>query len=297
VDAIAALRSFNRSFTTRVGVLSDSYLGGGRPLGPARLLFELGAGPERVGELRRRLGLDSGYLSRMLRGLEADGLVVVERDQSDGRRRVARLTGSGRREWRRLDQCSERAAAMLTDALSPSQRTRLADALGIADHLLRVASIRFEPVDIASPAARHATSAYFAELDQRFSDGFDPGPGLVASDAAMMRPPHGGFLVARNDEEVIGCGGVQRVDEATAEIKRMWIHQDWRGDGLGTRLLVALEAMAAKRGHRRVVLDTNRALTEAIRLYGRCGYDAIPRYNDNPYAHHWFAKDLPAGTS
>ncbi len=90
----------------------------------------------------------------------------------------------------------------------------------------------------------------------------------------------------------MGCGGVQRLDPDTAEIKRMWIHPDWRGAGLGSRLLRHLEERAAGLGHRRVRLDTNGTLTEAIGMYGRAGYRPTERYNDNPYAQAWFEKEL-----
>ena len=101
----------------------------------------------------------------------------------------------------------------------------------------------------------------------------------------------------RSDDEVAACGGVQRIDARTGEIKRMWVDPGWRGVGLGQRLLTLLEAAAVDHGWRRVVLDTNETLSEAIRMYERAGYQPIERYNDNPYAHHWFAKDLPAAPS
>ncbi len=134
--------------------------------------------------------------------------------------------------------------------------------------------------------------SYFAELDIRFRDGFDPGAGGAARDAAAMRPPGGAFVVIMAGDRTVGCGGLQRIDDDTVEIKRMWIHPDWRGAGLGRRLLAELERIAADRGSGRVVLDTNEVLTEAVTMYERNGYVAIERYNDNPYAHHWFAKRL-----
>ena len=75
---------------------------------------------------------------------------------------------------------------------------------------------------------------YFAELDRRFATGFDPGAG---DDPALYRPPHGTFVVARSDGDPVACGGVQPLGEGTAEIKRMWVHDDWRGAGLGARML------------------------------------------------------------
>ncbi len=150
----------------------------------------------------------------------------------------------------------------------------------------------FDSVDPGSREARAATASYFAELDRRFPTGFAAGP-ASAADRRALRPPHGAFVVVRDDDGiVVGCGGVQRLDDRTGEIKRMWIHPDRRGGGLGRRLLAHLEHVARDLGRTRVVLDTNGTLTEAIAMYGAAGYEPVPRYNDNPYAQHWFAKDL-----
>jgi len=287
------LRRFNRAYTQRVGVLESSFLQSGRPLGEARLLYEIGVegGGAGVVDLRRRLGLDSGYLSRLLRALEADGLVAVGADAADGRRRRVELTPDGWAAWRDLERRSEGLARRLVGALDPGRREALAEALATAERLVRLATVTVENVDPAEPDAGAALSAYFAELDRRFEGGFDPGDASTA-DAPAFRPPGGRFLVARNDDEVVGCGALQAVDGETAEIKRMWVAPGWRGSGLGARLLAALEHEAADAGYTRVVLDTNAVLAEAIALYERSGYAAAERYNDNPYAHRWFAKPL-----
>ena len=100
----------------------------------------------------------------------------------------------------------------------------------------------------------------------------------------------------RSDLSIVGCGGVQRIElpgrngHRALEVKRMWIDPDWRGLGLGRRLLAHLEALAVARGARRIVLDTNERLSEAIAMYEAMGYEPTERYNDNPYAHHWFTK-------
>src|ERR1700749_674447 len=98
-DPVVAVRRFNRRYTQRIGVLEDSFLGLGMPLGPSRLLFELGPGPASTHALRERLGLDSGYLSRLLRRLERDGLVRVSPDPADRRRRQVSLTAAGEERW------------------------------------------------------------------------------------------------------------------------------------------------------------------------------------------------------
>ena len=156
---------------------------------------------------------------------------------------------------------------------------------------MREAAIHFAAVDPTSEAALTALRHYFAELDTRFSSGFH----AEETDAwalSSFDEPHGQFLLASFEGQVLACGGLTRHDQNTAEIKRMWVAAEWRGHGVGKRMLQALEDAAAGLGYSRVVLDTNSALTEAISMYERSGYHAIERYNDNPYAYHWFAKDL-----
>jgi DNA-binding MarR family transcriptional regulator/RimJ/RimL family protein N-acetyltransferase len=285
------LRRFNRAWSQRVGLLEESYLGQGRSLGASRLLFEMGASGAGVLELRRRLGLDSGYLSRLLRTLENDGLVTVRADPQDARRRVAVPTPKGRRAIGRLERRSEERAHDLVAPLGPSQRQRLDEALATAEQLIRAATCTIERVPVAGPEAVGAVTRYFAELQERFTDGFDPRD-AATSDVAGMSPPEGCFLVARVDEDVVACGGVQRHSARVGEVKRMWVDPDWRGCGLGVRMLEALEDAAHGLGYGEVYLDTNATLVEAIAMYERSGYRTIERYNDNPYAQAWFAKRL-----
>jgi len=148
-------------------------------------------------------------------------------------------------------------------------------------------------VDAGSPAAQSAMAAYFAELAERFPGGFDPGDALDDA-ATAFNPPRGVFVVALADGQPVGCGATELVDDQTAEIKRMWVSASRRGRGLGGRLLARLEAEARDAGRTGILLDTNGSLTEAISMYRTRGYTPIERYNDNPYAQHWFAKTLTA---
>ena len=147
----------------------------------------------------------------------------------------------------------------------------------------------FAVVDGGATEARWAMSRYFDELAARFPGGFDPGNALEEA-AARYRPPTGVFVVARLDDETVGCGAVDLLDDTTAEIKRMWIAPTRRGTGLGKRLLARLEEEVRRAGRSTVILDTNGSLTEAIAMYQACGYVVTTRYNDNPYAEHWFTK-------
>jgi DNA-binding MarR family transcriptional regulator/GNAT superfamily N-acetyltransferase len=291
VGTTAVIRRFNRAYTQRIGALEESFLGVGLPLGTARLLFEIGAGPATTQALRGRLGLDSGYLSRLLRQLEDEGLVAITPDPADRRRRLVDVTPAGRRRWHELEERSEARARQLVAPLSARQRERLAVALTEADMLVRAATVTFEQVDPDAPVARDAVGRYFAEIGRRF--GFDSA-GEPERDAVDLRPPRGGFFVALSDDEPVACGGVRTLDDGVGEVKRMWVHDAWRGAGLGSRLLRQLEDAARQLGHRVARLDTNETLVEAIAMYDRAGYLRTARYNDNPFATHFFEKTLTA---
>ncbi|MEV5407960.1 MarR family winged helix-turn-helix transcriptional regulator [Thermopolyspora sp. NPDC052614] len=290
---IERVRSFNRTVTQRVGALEEAYLSRGRPLGQSRVLWEIGPDGADVRSLRGRLGLDSGYLSRLLRALEAEGLVTVAPSDTDGRIRTARLTPAGLAERAELDRRSDDLAASILNPLTPAQRERLAAAMAEVERLLLASMIEISPIDPRHPHARHCMAAYFAELNRRFENGFDPGRSNPAADAELTLP-RGLLLVARLGEEPVGCGALKFHRDAPAEIKRMWVAETVRGLGLGRRLLEELEARAADSGAGTVRLETNRALTSAIALYRSAGYREVPAFNDEPYAHHWFEKPLDA---
>jgi DNA-binding MarR family transcriptional regulator/N-acetylglutamate synthase-like GNAT family acetyltransferase len=292
VDAqVLAVRRFNRTVTQRLGALDDRYLSRARPLGQARVLWEVGPDGRDVRDLRARLDLDSGYLSRLLRSLEADGMVVVGPGEPDRRVRRARLTRRGEREWRVLDRSSDELAASFLAPLSPDQRDRLTTAMAEVERLLTASLVQVAEVDPRTPEAQHCLAAYAAELDSRFDAGFDVDRSRPIDDDEVRRPG-GAFLVATLHGEPIGCCGLKLHGDRPAEIKRLWVSPDARGLGLGRRLLQEVEALARDAGHAAVQLDTNRSLTEAIALYRSAGYREIPAFNDEPYAHHWFEKDL-----
>lgn len=290
MDAIAEIRAFNRFYTERIGALDERFLGQDRPLGEARLLFEIGHGGASVSELRERLGLDSGYVSRLLRRLEDDALVTTAPDPDDGRRRIARLTVAGEREWETLDRLSDRQVEAIVAPLGQRRATELADALHRAHRLVAAAAITLEAVDARGDDAQGSMAAYFAELDSLFPTGFDPGDALTA-DVDAYDPPNGAFIVAYTaDRRPAGCGGMWTMEPGVGEIKRMWVDPAWRGFGLAGRILTDLETRSRTAGHARTVLDTNGVLHDAIAMYERSGYRSIERYNDNPYAQRWFEK-------
>lgn len=290
---VSQVRRFNRLVTQRVGALDGDYLARDRSLGECRLLWEIGVAEEGrdVRSLRAALGLDSGYLSRMLRSLEADGLATVEPSTADRRVRIARLTEAGREERAVLDRRSDELAASFLEPLSARQRERLVGAMADVERLLTAAMVELAPADPDHPHARHCIGAYFAELARRFPSGFDPARARRI-EGDDMRPPAGMLIVASLRGAPIGCGALRFHANGWAEIKRMWVDESARGLGVGRRLLGELEARAAENGATTVRLDTNASLTEAIALYRSSGYVEVPPFNDETYAQHWFEKEI-----
>jgi len=291
-NQIDLVRRFNRVVTQRIGALDDAYLSRGRSLGLSRLLWEIEPAGSEVRLLRARLGLDSGYFSRQLRRLEADRLVTTDPDDCDGRVRKARLTRKGLAERAVLDSSSNELAASILKPLTESQRDRLVTAMADVERLILASQVRIEIIDPRDIDARHCLRSYFEELSHRFDTGFDPAQSISASDEEMTLP-NGLLLVANLLGAAVGCGGLKlHIDTQIAEVKRMWVASDVRGLGLGRRLLERLSAEAASRGMVILRLETNRSLSEAKHLYERAGFVEVEPFNNEPYAHHWFQRDL-----
>jgi DNA-binding MarR family transcriptional regulator/GNAT superfamily N-acetyltransferase len=288
---VRRVRGFNRMVTQRIGVLNDDFLGRGRPLGESRLLYEIGRGGAEVRDLRARLELDSGYVSRLLRSLERQRLAQAQVATDDGRVRRVKLTRQGLRELAELDRLSDDFAKSVLAPLTVAQQDRLVEAMAIVERLMTVSAVEIEAEPPDSADALWCLNQYFKELAQRFDKGFDPSKSISAN-ADELTPPAGVFLVARLAGQPIGCGALKVKDRGIGEIKRMWVRRDARALGVGRRVLQALENHARQFRLTRLRLETNRALVEAKALYRRYGYLEVAAFNQEPYAHHWFEKVL-----
>jgi DNA-binding MarR family transcriptional regulator/GNAT superfamily N-acetyltransferase len=288
---VEQVRRFNRVVTERVGALNDRFLGQDRPLGEARLLWEIGLEGCEVRTLRNRLELDSGQTSRLLRALEAAGMVRVAPSPADRRVRVATLTDAGRAERDELDRRSQDLAISILAGLDGDQRERLVAAMSTVERLFTYGMVEIRRVDPAGADARQCIRAYVEELNRRSEKPYDPAAG-VSAEPHEMTPPFGAFLIAYLHAEPVGCGGVKHLPRRPSDIKRMWVSPSARGLGIGRRLLEELERLAAASGAPAARLETSGLLTEAIALYRSAGYREVAPFNEEPFADLWFQKPL-----
>jgi GNAT superfamily N-acetyltransferase len=201
------------------------------------------------------------------------------------------LTAQGEIELKELDQRGNQFARSLLKPLPISDRERLVEAMGVVERLLRLSSTRITVEDPTNEDAHWCVDQYFAELAKRFEQGFEADKSISAAPQETM-PPRGAFLVARLDDEPIGCGALKSLAPGMGTIKRMWVAKSARGIGLGRRILLSLEDQAREMNLNVLRLETNRALKEAQVLYRRNGYQEVAAFNLDPYADFWFEKTL-----
>jgi DNA-binding MarR family transcriptional regulator len=290
-SSVTEVRRFNRTVSERIGVMRADFLGRRRPYGESRLLWEIGEDGSELRELRARLGLDSGYLSRSLRALEHAGLVTIAPSPADRRTRVAQLTRKGRHERAMLDERSDDLAQSLLEPLNERQQQRLVDAMQTVERLLTASLVEVRLVDPLHPDAQRCVHAYFTELEERSKAALDPAT-LASAKPEEMRMPEGAMLAAYLRGNAIGCGAVKLHGTEPCEIKRMWVDPSARGLGLGRRLLGELESLASEAGARLAHIETSDHLPEAIALYRSSGYVEVAPFNEEPFADRWFEKRL-----
>lgn len=290
LDAIARLRRFNRAVTREVGALDTSFLGRGRPLGAARVLQLVQPDGTDVALIRDRLGLDSGLMSRFLRTLEREGLITTGRNPADRRRRIARLTEAGRAEMAAYDHIGRESAARLI-ARAGARADEVVAAMDLIATLLNRDRLDIRPADPDAPEALFCLQSYFDLLAARI-------PGLDTTkfpvpdpDAHSYRPAQGRFLIAWSDDLPVGCVALRPLSGRVAEVKRLWVHDSARGQGLARRLMAAIEDEARGMGLTALKLDTNSALTEALALYRATGWRETTPYTGAP-ADLWMEKPL-----
>ncbi len=290
LDAIARLRRFNRAVTREIGALDTSYLGRGRPLGAVRVLQLVSPAGTDLADIRKRLDLDTGLLSRLLRGLEDEGLVTLTTHPDDRRRRIASLTPAGQTEMQAYEALGHAKATQVL-AHAGNRAPDLIAAMDLIASVMLRDQVDIRDADPDDAAAQHLIAAYFRFLTENVPGVSAPMFTLPLPDAPNLRAPHGAFLVAWSDDMPVGCVSFRPLKTGIAEAKRLWVDPMARGQGLARHLMQAIEARARDAGFTRIVLDTNSALTDAIALYRSLGWADIPPYTAFP-ADTWLAKPL-----
>jgi DNA-binding MarR family transcriptional regulator/GNAT superfamily N-acetyltransferase len=291
------VRGFNRFYTRVLGLLRPDLAGSAFGLTEARVLFELAHRDDlAVTELRRDLDLDAGYLSRILSGFTASGLVAREKSEADGRRQIVRLTEDGRRAFDELDRLQASAIDTLLEPLDGRQRSQLVGAMGRIRRMLGPKGGRGgvvlrppEPGDLGWVIERHG-SRYAHEYG--WDATFEALVARIVADFAERRDSRReAAWIAELDGERVGCvfctAGEDPANPDTAQLRLLLVEPSARGTGVGTRLVDECLRFARRAGYRRITLWTNDVLLAARRIYERAGFRC-----DRREPHHSFGHDL-----
>ena len=301
-DPVAEVRAFNRFYTGVIGVLAEGLLHTPYSLTEARVIFELAQREEtEVATLRRELGLDAGYLSRILAKVEADGLVVRQQSTVDARRQVARLTAAGRKVFATLDSRSSRDIAALLARLDEPDKRRLLAAMGTVRRLLGTPAEARGPGEARGPVLREPGSGDLGWVVQRHGELYATEYGWDATFEALVARIVADFVDHRDparergwivevDGAPVGCVFCVRADEQTAKLRLLLVDPSARGMGLGTRLVEECLAFARSAGYRRITLWTNDVLVQARRLYERAGFRLVRRDPHRSFGHDLVAE-------
>ena len=299
---IATIRRFNRFYTGRIGVLHEGLLDSNFTLTESRLLWEL-AHRERLtaSELARTLDLDAGYLSRLLSGFKARGLIKSTRSKNDARHQHLSLTAAGKRAFAPLDARSHAEVSALLAPLQEVQQQQLLASMASIERLLGEPAPRAAPFqlrahragDIGWVIARHG--ALYAQ-EYGWDMGFEALVARIAADfIERFDPVREACWIAERDAAPIGSVFlVQARDEIThaaidgsAQLRMLLVEPSARGLGLGVRLVDECTQFARRVGYRKIVLWTNASLLAARGIYRKAGYVLT---HSEP--HHSFGHDL-----
>ncbi len=291
---VDGVRRFNRFFTRRIGVLGEGLLHSPYSLAEARVLFEVAHGEGlTASDLVRDLGLDPGYLSRILARLGQRDLVDRVSSEADGRRRLLRLTAAGEEAFSLLDRRSREEVAGMLGGLSEEDQRGLLDATRTIEDILSGDAVspepfllrRQEPGDMGWVVQRHG-ELYAREYgwDERFEALVAR---IVADFVDSYDPDKERCWIAEANGNNVGCVFVVRESDEVAKLRLLLVEPDARGMGLGARLVEVCIRFARDRGYRKLVLWTNNVLHSARHIYEEQGFKLVEEER-----HHSFGTDL-----
>jgi DNA-binding MarR family transcriptional regulator/GNAT superfamily N-acetyltransferase len=303
---IDAVRAFNRLYTQRIGVLADGYLESPFSLAEARVLYELAHRQQpTAAALARDLGLDTGYLSRILRRFERAGLIARQRSATDGRQRLLSLTAEGRAAFAPLDEASRRQTAALLATLSGAEQQRLVSALDVASRLLDGHSAPRAPYLLRPPrpgdlgwiVQRHG--ALYAE-EYGWDEAFEALVAeIVAHFVRHFDPRRERCWIAERDGENVGSIVLVNHPEraGVAKLRLLLVEPSARGLGIGCRLVDECTRFARQAGYHTITLWTNSVLASAIRIYEAASYHLVHEAPERNFGHDLISQtwELPLG--
>jgi len=297
-ERVDALRQFNRLFTRRIGVLREGLLHTPFGLAEARVLYELAQRDDlTAAALGRELGLDQGYLSRLLGKLEQQGLLERTRAEDDARRLLLRLTPAGRDAFAPLDQRARDEIADLLGGLSDVEQRRLLEATqtisGLLEHGLKYAEpfvLRpHEPGDMGWVIHRHGV---LYRQEYGWNEHFEALVAQICADFITNYDPEREHCwIAEMNSAIVGSAFVVKADETTAKLRLLLVEPSARGLGLGAALIDACIRFARRSGYTTLRLWTNSILVAARHLYTRAGFVLV---DEEP--HHSYGHDLVGET-
>jgi DNA-binding MarR family transcriptional regulator/GNAT superfamily N-acetyltransferase len=294
---VSAIRAFNRFYTRKIGVL-DGMASSPFSLAEARVLYELANRRQPTAtDIRKELGLDAGYMSRMLRDFERRKFVSRERSKTDERQRFLSLTSKGRSAFAPLDARSNRDVSAMLENLSPTERKQLVDSVQTVRRLLGdIAEAKtsyllrpHRPGDMGWIVHRQAIlyadeygwdgtyEALAAEIVAQFIKNYDPNRERA--------------WVAEKDGEMVGAVFVAKGSDQIAKLRLLHVERQARGLGIGKRLVEECIRFARQAGYQKMTLWTQNILLAARQIYKKAGFQVV-----HEEKHHSFGKDLMAET-
>lgn len=299
-NRVAAVRRFNRFYTRQIGVLRGGMLNSPFALAEVRVLYELAHRDRPTATaIGRDLGLDPGYLSRILRRFERRRLVRRQTSDADGRQALLSLTATGRKAFAALDARSTREVAGLIGRLGARDQARLVASMGTIEALLGGASAdaarppfllrAHQPGDMGWVVHRHGV-LYAQEWG--YDESFEALVAtIVAAFIERFDPKRERCWMAEKNGEIVGSVFLVRKSASVAKLRLLLVEPSARGLGIGRRLVEECIRFARQVGYRRITLWTQSELTAARRLYRQTGFTRV-----NSHPHHSFGKDLVAET-
>jgi len=290
-DPVAAIRAFNRFWTAKIGALGGSHLQSTYSLTEVRVLFELAQRPAtEVTDLRRDLGLDAGYLSRILARFKTEKLVALESSETDARKQIAHLTHKGKETFSALDAKTVEAVSLMLSNVTAEDRRRLVSVITTMRRILdggprpSVYVLRpLAPGDLGWVVRRHGI--LYAD-EHRYDEGFEALVARIMADyVEHLDAERENAWIAEVDGEPVGAIFCVKKSTTIAQLRCLLVEPGARGMGIGTRLVDECIRFARKSGYKRMMLWTHRGLDPARRIYERAGFRLVEEEENHAFGH------------